>query len=126
MPLAKTAHPVRFELVEVGQVYETSASFGVSAMDRFAALSGDHSSIHTDAQVARQFGFPDRVQYGFLLAALLSRIVGENFEHAVCAAVSLDFTNPTFAGERVDVRAEVTQTQKAMRSVVLRVTMFNG
>jgi acyl-CoA thioesterase FadM len=65
------------------------------------------------------------VQYGFLLATLLSRIVGTNFEHAVCAAVSMDFVKPAVAGERVDVRAEVTQVQETMRSVVLKIPMRN-
>jgi 3-hydroxybutyryl-CoA dehydratase len=116
----------RFEQIEVGRVFQTSASFGYAEMDQFAALSGDDSAIHTDPETAKRFGFPDRVQYGFLLAALLSRIVGTNLEHAICAAVQLDFVKPAIAGDRIDVRAEVTQVQEAIRSVVLKITMLNG
>lgn len=118
--------PSRFEEIEVGHVYEACESFGPREMDQFAALSGDHSAIHSDKSTAQRLGFPDRVQYGFLLAALLSRIVGENFHHAVCAAVQLDFVKPAIAGDRVDVRAEVTRVQPAMRSVVLKITMLIG
>jgi acyl-CoA thioesterase FadM len=39
--------------------------------------------------------------------------------------VSLDFVKPAIAGEPVDVRAEVTQVQEAMRSVVLKITMLS-
>ena len=117
---------MRFEEMRVGGVFQTSESFGHAEMDQFAALSGDHSAIHIDPSVARRFGFDDRVQYGFLLTALLSRIVGANFEHAVCAAVSVDFVRPAIAGEKVEVRAEVTQVQETMRSAVLKVTMFSG
>lgn len=124
VPLAETMAPARFEHIEIGRVFSASEAFGHSEMDQFAALSGDVSSIHTDAKTARQFGFRDRIQYGFLLTTLLSRIVGANFEHAVCAAVSVDFTKPVLAGERVQVRAEVTQVQEAIRSVVLRITVL--
>lgn len=118
--------PVSFDEIQVGQVFQTSADFGGGEMDRFAALSGDFSAIHTDLETAKHFGLPDRLQYGFLLTTLLSRIVGRNFEHAVCAAVSLDFTKPVIAGERIDVCAEVTQVQESMRSVVLKITMLRG
>ena len=125
MPLTHPTAPTRFEQIEIGRVYHASESYGHSAMDQFAALSGDHSAIHTNAEIAERFGFLDRVQYGFLLTTLLSRIVGANFEHALCAAVSLDFTKPVLAGEHVDVRAEVVQVQQAMRSVILRITMLS-
>jgi len=124
--LVRAPAPVRFEKIQIGSVFHASERFGHSEMDQFAALIGDHSAIHADPETAEQFGFPDRVQYGFLLASLLSRIVGTNFEHAVCGAVSLDFVKPAIAGERVDVRAEVTQVQESMRSVALKITMLNG
>jgi 3-hydroxybutyryl-CoA dehydratase len=124
--LAAALVPVRFEQIQVGRVFYVSESFGHEEMDQFAVLSGDHSAIHADLETAKRFGFSDRVQFGFLLATLLSRIVGTNFEHAVCAAVSMDFVKPAIAGEPVDVRAEVTQVQETMRSVVLKITMISG
>jgi acyl dehydratase len=126
LPLTGGAALARFEDLEVGRVFQTSESFGPAEMDQFAALSGDRSAIHADAETAKRFGFAGRVQYGFLLTSLLSRIVGSNFEHAVCAAVSLDFAGPVLAGDRVDVRAEVAQIQTAMRSVALRIAMTSG
>ena len=120
------ASPIAFEKVEIGRIFHASESFTYAEMDRFAELSGDRSAIHTDAETARRFGFPDRLQYGFLLASLLSRIVGTNFEHAVCAAVSIDFVKPALVGEHIDVRAEVTQVQEALRSVVLKITMLGA
>jgi len=124
--LAESLAPVQFEQIQVGRVFHASDSFGHSEMDQFAALSGDHSAIHADAETAKRFGYPDRVQYGFLLICLLSRIVGTNFEHAICADLSVTFVKPAIAGERIDVRAEVTQVQETMRSVVLKITMLNG
>lgn len=118
--------PLVFEEIQAGDVFHVAKSFGDAEMDQFAGLSGDRSAVHSDPETARRLGFPDRLQYGFLLASLLSRIVGTNFEHAVCASVSLDFVKPVAVGEVVDVRAEVTQVQEAMRSVVLKISMLSG
>jgi len=118
--------PIRFEEVELGQVFQTSECFGYAAMDQFASLTGDYSAIHVDARTAMACGFPDRLQYGFLLAGLLSRIVGTYLHKAVCAAVSLDFMKPVLAQAQVDATAEVIQIQHAMRSVALRITMTSG
>jgi acyl dehydratase len=126
LPLSHGIHLTQFDGVELGQVYHTSETFGYAAMDAFAELSGDHSAIHADSMLARECGFPDRLQYGFLLASLLSRIVGCNFHRAVCASVSLDFVEPVPAGAIVNVRAEVAQIQHTMRSVALRITMSCG
>ncbi len=118
--------PNRFEQLRPGQLFQTSETFDYGAMDDFAELTGDRSPIHSNMEVAKACGFPDRLQYGFLLAGLLSRIVGSNFHNAVCAAVSLDFVRPVPARAQVDVTAEVTQVQQAMRSVSLRITMNSG
>jgi 3-hydroxybutyryl-CoA dehydratase len=123
--LIETAETARFEQIDIGQQFFTSETFGFQAMDAFAELSGDRSIIHTDSEAARECGFPDRLQYGFLLASLLSRIVGVNFHRAVCAAVSLDFMKPVPAQARVEVTARVTQVQHVMRSIVLAISMNN-
>jgi acyl dehydratase len=126
VPLAGFPNSLRFNEIQIGSAFETSASFGNDEMDQFSALSGDQSSIHSDPETAKRFGFRDRLQYGFLLAALLSRIVGVHFEHAVCASVAIDFVKPVVAGDRVDVRAEVTQVQEGLRSILLKVAMVHG
>lgn len=126
MPLDPPTALIGFGQIQVGQVFETAETFGAAEMDHFAELSGDYSGVHTDSEFAKHFAFPDRIQYGFLLASLLSRIVGANFDHAVCASVSLDFMKPVIAGEPVEVRAEVTHVQEAIRSVVMKITMHRG
>lgn len=126
MSLSEREHLTEFGQMEIGRLFSVSECFADEAMQQFAQLSGDRSAIHTDRETARRFGFPDRLQYGFLLSNLLSRIVGENFRNAICAAVSLDFVKPAFSGDRVDVAAEVVQIQQSMRSVVLRISMKTG
>jgi len=117
--------PLTFEEISTGQRFEFDSAFSAADMDRFAELSGDHSPIHTDPLTARQFGFPDRLQYGFLLTTLLSRLVGTHFAHAVCASLSLDFVQPALPGQRIQLAAEVSQIQTTMRSVALKFTLAN-
>ncbi len=123
MPLTEMQSLLRFEDITLGQIFRTAETFDYSAMDVFANLSGDRSAIHVNPQTAKRCGFPDRLQYGFLLASLMSRIVGTNFDQAVCAAVSMDFVKPVPANVQVDATAEVIQMQAALRSVSLKVTM---
>ena len=123
MTHARSPELVGIERIRVGDVFRCTEAFGAQEMAQFAALSSDQSAIHTDPQTARRFGFPDRLQYGFLLTALLSRIVGQNFDNAICAAVSIQFIRPAFPGDKVEVSAEVEQIQLSMRSVTLKITM---
>ena len=112
--------PLTFDEIAVGQKYIATGHIDTAAMDAFQALSGDSNPLHTDHRAAQQQGFPNRTVYGFLMLTLLSRIVGMNFQNAVCAAVSSDFTRPAFCGDRVTLEAEIVQTQMTMRSAVLK------
>ena len=122
---SRTASTARlpFEQLHLDDVFETSETFDVIAMDRFAELSGDDSPIHVDAAAAQRHGFEDRLQYGFLLLSLVSRIVGTRFENAICASVSVDFVKPVIAGQRVAALASVSQIQQSTHSVVLKLVM---
>ena len=111
---------VRFENIETGQEFTTTEIFDESSLDRFAALSGDASPLHTNAHAAQALGFPGRVVYGFHSLALLSRIVGTCFHNAICVAVEADFTQAVFCGEQIRLVAQVTKIQPALRSVTLK------
>jgi acyl dehydratase len=120
------AGDLHFEELTVGQVFSVGAVLGESELNRFSALSGDYSPIHTDEAAARQCGFPGRVVCGSQVLSFLSPIAGRSFHAAVCASVSMDFTAPAFAGDRITVRAEMTQIQAAMRSVSLAVRVLRN
>jgi 3-hydroxybutyryl-CoA dehydratase len=108
------------EELTLGYQFHASEIYTDAVLDSFETLSGDHSPLHTDSGAAVALGFPDRLVYGFQMAALLSRIVGTHLRSAVCASVSLDFVKPVFVGEEVRLTAEVAQIQPTLRSVVLR------
>jgi 3-hydroxybutyryl-CoA dehydratase len=117
---------LRFEDVETGLVLTSERVFTASDLDCFAGLSGDYNPLHIESASAKEAGFKDRTVYGFLMAALLSGISGSSFHHSVCAAVSLDFVQPAFPGERIMVSAEVAHVQPSIRSIVLKVRLTRG
>ena len=121
-----TASALRFEDVRVGQHYETSEIYTSAILGAFARLSGDYSPIHVDPDAAAEHGFSGRLVYGFLMASLLSQIVGKRFRSAVCVSVSIDFVNPVLLGDEVQASTDVVQVQKALRSVVLSVRFTRG
>lgn len=116
----------RFEEIAPGDSFSLTAVFGEREMRQFEELSGDRSAIHVDPAAAGQHGFPDRLVYGFLVLGMLSRLVGSTFHHAVCASVSIDFTNPVFPNEEIVLSATVDQIQSSMRGVMLKVRFQRG
>ena len=45
-------------------------------MDRFAALTGDYSRLHTDAEFAKKTPYGKPVVHGVLAASLISTVMG--------------------------------------------------
>jgi 3-hydroxybutyryl-CoA dehydratase len=117
---------LRFESLTAGQAFTVSERYEEAEMRAFEALSGDTSPLHVDPAAASQYGYPDRLLYGFLLLTLLSRLVGTKLHHAVCASVSVDFVSPGFPGEKIDLVATVDLVHEAFRSVVFKVRFKRG
>lgn len=77
--------------------------------DRFAALSGDDNPIHVDPEFAARTRFGRTVCHGMLLystiCSALSRETGPGF---VQQEQELMFVTPTYTGEEVAIRLEIT------------------
>jgi 3-hydroxybutyryl-CoA dehydratase len=115
-----TDERVGFEEIGIGRKFYASEVYTHALLDEFEQLSGDHSPFHAQTNAAAALGFPDRVVYGFLMASLLSRIVGTYFRSGLCVSVSLDFVKPVFVGEEVQLIAEIAQIQPTLKSAVLK------
>jgi len=116
----------RLEELEPNQSFTVSQLYSDAEMDEFERLSGDHSPLHVDAAATQAYGYPDRLVYGFLFLTLLSRMVGTHLYHAVCASVAVDFVNPVYPGETVELVATVDRIQSSLRSVVFKVRFQRG
>ena len=124
-----------FEEFEVGHSV-TSVGRTVTESDvvSFAALSGDWNAIHTDAEVAKQGVFAQRVAHGLLCMSIASGLamrLGFLEETALAFRVidSWKFSLPVFFGDTIRVRATVIETKPMRRLggglVTLKVEILN-
>ena len=120
----------RHDLASLHEGQVASISFSITAEDMamFAAVSGDHNPLHCDAAFARSRGFADRVVYGALLVAKVSRLIGMELpgRDSLWHGIDLHFVSPLFIGEAAMVEASVVQISPATRSVELRLRIRSG
>jgi acyl dehydratase len=83
--------------------------------------------LHVDDIFARARGFQGRVAYGNLLGLMLSRLVGValNAPDVMIISEKLDFTQPVFVSDTVELRAVVDSSSDAVRVVDFKLEAVN-
>ena len=129
-----TPRGLYFEEFEVG--YEiVSAGRTITEADivSFAALTGDWTQIHVNAEYAKETMFGQRVAHGLLglsIAAGLGAQLGF-IEETVLAFRSLEwkFSAPIFIGDTIHLKAKVKETKELKKlgggSVVFEMRLLN-
>ena len=102
--------------------------FSEADLDSFAALSGDRNPIHLDEAYARARGFEGRVVYGALIAASISRLLGEKIPGAGCVwhSLTLEFKAPLYAGQDAELAGVVSYWSDEHRIVKLDFELRRG
>ncbi len=95
--------------MQAGQVAEYRRTFTQNEFNRFAALSGDDNPIHVDPEFSARTHFGRTVAHGMLLYTALCGALAAFCPGAVQLEQELMFPAPTFAGEEVTLRLEVTE-----------------
>ncbi|MFQ5576134.1 MAG: MaoC/PaaZ C-terminal domain-containing protein [Anaerolineae bacterium] len=102
-----------FEEFEIGQRI-TTASRTITEADiaRFAGLSGDYNSLHTDRVFARATPYEQRIAHGMLVLSVATGLaVQQGFIDGTALAfreVGWKFSAPVFIGDTVRLVVEVT------------------
>lgn len=109
-----------FEQFAVGDSVTTAArTITEGDVVAFAALSGDWTSIHTDAEFAKTTMFGERVAHGLLgLSIATGLAVRSGFIEGTVLAfreLAWKFSNPIKIGDTIHVRATVTETKALSR-----------
>ena len=129
-----TPRGMYFEEFEVG--YEiVSAGRTITEADivSFAALTGDWTQIHVNAEYAKETMFGQRVAHGLLglsIAAGLGAQLGF-IEETVLAFRSLEwkFSAPIFIGDTIHLKATVKETKELKKlgggSIVFEMRLLN-
>src|SRR5690349_23254797 len=122
------AEQFTLEDLAIGQRSEFEMTIGGEDIDRFAAVSGDLSPLHRDADFARRHGFDDRIAHGAYLMALVSRLLGMRLpgQNALLLKLQMSFAAPVVPGTRVKVSGVVEQVSGAVRSAVIDIRVTDA
>ena len=111
-----------------GRTERIQASISLADLDAFAALSGDFSPLHMDAEFAQGKGFAGRVAHGLLIASLVSRFVGTILpgENGLIRRIELDFRNPVIPPDELTIHGEVEKTSESTGQVTLQIRVVRS
>lgn len=96
-------------LPTLGQVITHQRTFTQQDFNTFAQLSGDDNPIHVDPVFSAATRFGRTVSHGMLLYGVICGVLSAHFPSARQVEQELLFPNPTYAGEEITVRLEVTE-----------------
>ena len=107
--------------LQVGDRYVEDVVFTPEWTNRFLELSRDRSSVHVDADSAREQGYERLLVHGFLLGLAFSRILGMELpgEDAVIGSIDLKFHDAVYVGETVTYTTTVRRVLKPLATVAL-------
>jgi 3-hydroxybutyryl-CoA dehydratase len=117
----------RWAELHEGQTESFEVLVGRPELDAFRTLSGDTNPLHAEADFAQRAGYRDIVVFGMLTASYYSRLVGVHLpgQFAVLHGIDIDFTAPTFVGDRLRVTGEIVHLSEATRRIELRARVTN-
>lgn len=96
--------------VRIGDTAEVTKTFFKDDVDRFAALTGDYSRLHTDAEFAKKTPYGKPVVHGVLAASLISTVMGTKLpgEGTVFIEEQVRFLKPVFYGDMITAKVTFT------------------
>jgi len=115
--------------LRLGAVATLYRTFSQRDFDRFAALSGDDNPIHVDAAFAARTRFGRTVCHGMLLYSTICCALSRELEPGfVQREQELMFATPTYTGEEIAVRLEITalQPERGLADISTLITRPDG
>jgi len=112
-----------------GAVATLYRTFSQRDFDRFAALSGDDNPIHVDPEFAGRTRFGRTVCHGMLLYSTICRALTDALGPGFAQREQeLMFITPTYTGEEVAVRLEITalNTENGLADLSTVITRPDG
>ncbi|RJQ34479.1 MaoC family dehydratase [Candidatus Parcubacteria bacterium] len=114
--------------IRIGDTARLTRTVAAADIDAFAALSGDMNPLHVDDAYATDTPFGKRVVHGFFLGALVSQLIGMQLpgKHALLMKETLEFKQPVFIGDTVQVDGAVTSISTSANIVAIDITVRVG
>lgn len=117
-----------FEQLKVGMSASFLRIISADDVDRFAALSGDVSPIHSNDEAAMDRGLDGRIVHGMLLGALASQMVGVHLpgSNSLLQSMKMTFVKSVSPGEELLVSGCIEAISPATRTVVVRIKILSA
>ncbi len=97
-----------------------------SQLADFSAGTEDPNPIHLDEEFAKSAGFKTVLQQGPMTTAHFSRLLAQEVGQDQLRWLDVTFTAPVFAGEELQIRAEVSEIDGALVVCKLSATKSDG
>ena len=122
------AADLKFEDINIDDQFAFFHVVTIEDIERFAAVSGDYNPLHVDQEYARQSVFGQQIVHGMFLAGLISRLVGMHLPGRRCLYMSqsVDFAQPVFVGDTIEIIGRVQHKQLATNTLVLRTEIHSN
>ena len=121
---ATPSRPLRVADLLKGDAVEQHFAFDAATRAAFAAVANDRAPVHEDERFAHAHGFRGTVIQGMCVSTRFSRLIGMYLpgEYAILEMLSLKFKHPTYEGQALVFRAEVTRILPPLKVVKLALT----
>lgn len=108
------------KMLRIGQEESLKKTFFKDDVDKFAALTGDYSRLHVDAEFAKQSIYGRPVVHGVLAASLISSVMGMKLpgEGTILIEEQVRFLKPVFYGDTVTARVRMLSCREGKKQYV--------
>ena len=108
------------KILRVGQEAKFTKTLFKDDVDKFAALTGDYSRLHTDMEFARKSIYGRPVVHGVLAASLISTVMGMELpgEGTVFVEEDVRFLKPVFYGDTVTAKVRMVSCREGENGYV--------
>ena len=108
------------KILRIGQEAEITKSLFKDDVDKFAALTGDYSRLHTDAEYAKSSIYGQPVVHGMLVSSLISTVMGMELpgEGTVFVEEEVRFLKPVFYGDTITAKVRLISCREGMAQYV--------
>ena len=118
---------MEFDEIVEGKVEMFKHKITEEDVNTFAKLTGDYNPVHMDEDFALKTNFGKRVVHGMLTSSFISTMIGMRIpgEGALWLSQTLNFLNPTFIGDTIEVIAEVKNVSQSSRTFKMNIKITN-
>lgn len=118
----------RFEDIQIGDSARLTRRISEQDILDFARISGDTNPVHSSEEFASKTRFKKRIAHGFLVASLISTVLGTIFPGpgTIYLSQELRFRAPVYIDDELEVVVEVIEKKDEKRILVLRTDISNS